>query len=304
MKLTAENTAIVLDSTADFPEAPRALPELARRAALRALRRRELQRLRRARPGAVLRAAARRPPSCRRRRSRRPATSSPSTRSSRRVRAHPLAADLVDALGHVRERADGGRELGGDAVRVIDTRTVSAALAMLALGVQRRLERGTTDEEIDELVERYRREHELLFTRRHARVPREGRAHRPGGRVRRQPAEREADPHDPRRRGRAAEARAREPEGVRRVPRAVRGDVDRLAALKVGIAHAAAPERLEALRELVERDAAAGADRDRDDARRRRRHARRARHGRLLLVRRRRVGSVRSGSYARSRWRR
>ena len=35
---------------------------------------------------------------------------------------------------------------------------------MLALGVQRRLERGTTDEEIDELVARYRREHKLLFT--------------------------------------------------------------------------------------------------------------------------------------------
>jgi hypothetical protein len=47
---------------------------------------------------------------------------------------------------------------------VIDTRTVSAAIAMLAFAVQRRLERGTTDEEIDALVERYLREHELLFT--------------------------------------------------------------------------------------------------------------------------------------------
>jgi DegV family protein with EDD domain len=35
---------------------------------------------------------------------------------------------------------------------------------MLGLAVQRRLERGTTDEEIDELVERYRRDAELLFT--------------------------------------------------------------------------------------------------------------------------------------------
>ena len=50
------------------------------------------------------------------------------------------------------------------AVRVIDTRTVSAAIAMLAFAVQRRLERGTTDEEIDALVERFQREHELLFT--------------------------------------------------------------------------------------------------------------------------------------------
>src|SRR5690348_17870505 len=38
--------------------------------------------------------------------------------------------------------------LGGDLVRVIDTRTVSAAIAMLALAVQRRLDRGTTDEEV------------------------------------------------------------------------------------------------------------------------------------------------------------
>jgi DegV family protein with EDD domain len=52
----------------------------------------------------------------------------------------------------------------GDQVRVIDTRTVSASLALLALGVQRRLETGTTDEEIDELVTRYGREHKLLFT--------------------------------------------------------------------------------------------------------------------------------------------
>ena len=35
---------------------------------------------------------------------------------------------------------------------------------MLALAIQRRLERGTTDEEIDALVERYLREHGLLFT--------------------------------------------------------------------------------------------------------------------------------------------
>ena len=42
MNLTAENTAIVLDSTADFPDARAAVPELARRAAVRELRHREL----------------------------------------------------------------------------------------------------------------------------------------------------------------------------------------------------------------------------------------------------------------------
>jgi len=35
---------------------------------------------------------------------------------------------------------------------------------LLALAIQRRLERGTSDEEVDALVERYRRERGLLFT--------------------------------------------------------------------------------------------------------------------------------------------
>jgi DegV family protein with EDD domain len=55
-------------------------------------------------------------------------------------------------------------ELGDGRVRAIDTETASASIAMLALAIQRRLELGTTDEEIDELVTRYRRERGLLFT--------------------------------------------------------------------------------------------------------------------------------------------
>jgi DegV family protein with EDD domain len=54
--------------------------------------------------------------------------------------------------------------LGGEQVRVVDTRSVSAAVTMLALAVQRRLEKGTTDEKIDALVERFKREHALYFT--------------------------------------------------------------------------------------------------------------------------------------------
>jgi len=52
----------------------------------------------------------------------------------------------------------------GDRIRVIDTGTASAAIAMLGLAIQRRLERGTTDEEIEELVTRYKRDASLLFT--------------------------------------------------------------------------------------------------------------------------------------------
>ena len=71
-----------------------------------------------------------------------------------------------------------------------------------------------------------------------------------GGRIGRaqalagQPAEREADPDDRGRRGRAADARARPREGARGVPQALRGGDDATApGLRVGIAHAEAPER-------------------------------------------------------------
>jgi DegV family protein with EDD domain len=49
-------------------------------------------------------------------------------------------------------------------VRVIDSESASVAITMLALAIQRRLDRGTTDEEIDELVRRYLDTHGLLFT--------------------------------------------------------------------------------------------------------------------------------------------
>ncbi len=49
-------------------------------------------------------------------------------------------------------------------VRASDTETASASIAMLALAIQRRLERGTSDEEVEALVDRYRRERGLLFT--------------------------------------------------------------------------------------------------------------------------------------------
>ena len=76
-----------------------------------------------------------------------------------------LSLQLSSTLSGTFASAEAAAEmLGGGQVRVVDTRTVSAAIAILALAVQRRLDRGTTDEEVDELVERYRREHGLLFT--------------------------------------------------------------------------------------------------------------------------------------------
>jgi DegV family protein with EDD domain len=49
-------------------------------------------------------------------------------------------------------------------VRVIDGGVVSAATAMLALAIQRRLERGTSDEEIDAFIARFRTENRIWFT--------------------------------------------------------------------------------------------------------------------------------------------
>src|SRR4029453_13563545 len=55
-------------------------------------------------------------------------------------------------------------EIGGDKVRVVDTLSVSLAIAMLAHAIQRRLARGTTDEEIEALIERFRRDRSVVFT--------------------------------------------------------------------------------------------------------------------------------------------
>jgi DegV family protein with EDD domain len=52
----------------------------------------------------------------------------------------------------------------GDRVRVVDTETASMAMAMLGLAIQRRLEQGTTDEEVEALVERFRSDNHVVFT--------------------------------------------------------------------------------------------------------------------------------------------
>lgn len=52
----------------------------------------------------------------------------------------------------------------GDRVRVVDSQSASGGIVILADAIQRRLDRGTTDEEVDELVERFKRESGLLFT--------------------------------------------------------------------------------------------------------------------------------------------
>jgi fatty acid kinase fatty acid binding subunit len=55
-------------------------------------------------------------------------------------------------------------EIGGNRVVTIDSGSASLSCAMLALAIQRRLAQGTTGEEVDALVERFRRDVGVVFT--------------------------------------------------------------------------------------------------------------------------------------------
>lgn len=72
-----------------------------------------------------------------------------------------ISAKLSGTQASARRAAD---ELGGDRVRVVDTGSASLACALLAEAIDRRLERGTTDEELDELVDRFQRTNRVVFT--------------------------------------------------------------------------------------------------------------------------------------------
>jgi DegV family protein with EDD domain len=159
--LTAANTAIVVDSTADFPVAPeryanwRIVPLYVRFGAESFRDYVELG------PDEFY-ARLRESPVT-------PTTSQPTPGDFRAVyeelagygRVYSL--HIAGALSGTVEAARAAAEFG-DRVRVVDTETASAAVAMLGLSVQRRLERGTTDEEIDTLVQRHRRDSQLIFT--------------------------------------------------------------------------------------------------------------------------------------------
>ena len=160
--LTGANTAIVLDSTADYPEAEdrhpnwRVVPLYVRFGDETF---RDYVDLEPDEFYAQL-ADAREPP--------RTAAPSPGdfaavyeelAASYDRVLSIHLDARLSGTLGAAATAAE-----AFPAVRVIDSYAVSAATAMLGFAIQRRLDRGTTDEEVDALVQRFHSEHHLLFT--------------------------------------------------------------------------------------------------------------------------------------------
>jgi DegV family protein with EDD domain len=162
MKLDAANTAIVLDSTADFPEGPqrfpnwRVVPLYVRFGAESYRDYVDLS------PGdfyARLRGAPELP-----------TTSQPTPADF--TNAYETLAEyervyslhIPRKLSGTWQSAQSAAEAFGDKIRVISTGTASAGIAMLALAVQRRLERGTTDEEVEVLIDRFAAESRLIFT--------------------------------------------------------------------------------------------------------------------------------------------
>lgn len=75
------------------------------------------------------------------------------------------AVVLSGKLSGTLESARLGAESAGDArVTVVDSGVTCGGTVILADAIQRRLERGTTEKELEELVERFRRTRGLLFT--------------------------------------------------------------------------------------------------------------------------------------------
>ncbi|MEX2646334.1 MAG: DegV family protein [Gaiellaceae bacterium] len=253
MNLTVENTAIVVDSTADFPEAAARFPnwrivplyvrfgdesyrdyvDLGPAEFYRRLRTApELPTTSQPTPGDFLAAYE-------------------ELAGYERIYSLHIAGRLSGTVESARAAA---AEAGADHVRIVDSDTASAAIGMLGLAVQRRLERGTTDEEIDELVARYRRDAELLFTvdtlEFLARGGRIGRAKAFAGQMLNvKPIltikEGEVVP--------VKRVRGNQKAFMEFV-RAFREGSAEGPGLRVGIAHADAPERAEALAEMVRRE--------------------------------------------------
>jgi DegV family protein with EDD domain len=100
-----------------------------------------------------------------------PATSQPTPQDFVSAYEDLAAYERIYSL-HVSSKVSGtfqsaelaAQEIGGEKVRVVDSLSASLAIAMLSHAIQRRLARGTTDEEIETLLERFHRECGVIFT--------------------------------------------------------------------------------------------------------------------------------------------
>ncbi|HKA27399.1 MAG TPA: DegV family protein [Gaiellaceae bacterium] len=251
MQLNAENTAVVVDSTADFPEAPERFPNwrvvpLYVRFGDESFR--DYVDLAPAEFYARLRTSPVMP-----------TTSQPTPGDFQAVYEQLGEYERIYSL-HIAGTLSGTVESAriaaadfGDRIRIVDTETASAAIAMLGLAVQRRLERETSDDELEELIGRHRRESKLIFTLDTldylARGGRIGRAAAwAGGLMRVKPIltirEGEVVPLN--------RVRGNQRAFQEFITAFESGSVDE-PGLRVAIADADAPDRAEALRELVQR---------------------------------------------------
>jgi DegV family protein with EDD domain len=163
VNLSLANTAIVLDSTSDYPDAPARFPNM--RFVPLYVRfgdetYRDYVELSPAEFFEKLRSS-----------SDLPATSQPTPQDFLTAYESLAGYERIYSL-HVSSKLSGTfqsaelatQELGGDRVRVVDSGTASLAIAMLAHAIQRRLTKGTTDAEIAVLVERFQRDCDVVFT--------------------------------------------------------------------------------------------------------------------------------------------
>jgi fatty acid kinase fatty acid binding subunit len=162
VELNTQNTAVVIDSTADFPEAPERFPNW-RVVPLYVLFGDESYRDYVDLAPPEFYARLRTAPEL-------PTTSQPTPGDFLKTYEELSSFDRIYSL-HISAALSGTYQSAttaaaemGDKVRTVDSESASAAIAMLGLAIQRRLERGTTDEEIDELVGRYREHAGLIFT--------------------------------------------------------------------------------------------------------------------------------------------
>jgi DegV family protein with EDD domain len=250
VELTAKNTALVLDSTADFPDAPSRFPN-ARVVPLYVRfgdqTYRDYVELGPSDFYARLRTAEELP-----------TTSQPTPQdfadayreldAFERIYSLHISSRLSGTFGSARLAAE---EVGPERIRLVDTETASAAIAMLAIAIQRRLEAGTSDDELDKLIDRYKQENGLLFTvdtlEFLAKGGRIGRAKAMAGQLLHIKPILTID-----------EGEVLPVKRVRGNQKAMQEFVREFTAatidnpgLKVGIAHADAPERADALREMV-----------------------------------------------------
>jgi len=163
VNLTTENTAIVLDSTSDYPDASSRFPNM-RVVPLYVRFGDETYRdyvelgpaefFEKLRSSPVL-----------------PATAQPTPQDFLSAYESLAGYERIYSL-HVSAKVSGtfqsaelaAAELGDDRVRVVDSKTASLAIAMLAHAIQRRLARGTTDVELAALIERFHRDSGVVFT--------------------------------------------------------------------------------------------------------------------------------------------